>query len=126
MTEDPFYWLSLSLTPGIGCTLIKRLLDRFETPKQVFDASEKELIEIDGLGERVAKEIRKGPSLEQVDRELSLVRQAGARILTLQDPEYPRRLKEIYDPPPLLYVRGEKQRSLARANRNCWRARTCW
>ncbi len=107
MKEDVFHWLGLSLTPGVGSTLIKRLLERFDTPERVFRAPEKELLAIDGLGERVAKEIRKGPSPDQVNRELSLARQAGARIITLEDSEYPRRLKEIYDPPPILYVRGE-------------------
>jgi DNA processing protein len=111
MTEDPFYWLALSLTPGLGCTLIKRLLDQFATPEDVFQAPERALLEIEGLGERVAREIRKGPSVERVERELSLVRETGARILTPDDSEYPPRLKEIYDPPAVLYVRGEIKES---------------
>ena len=42
-----------------------------------------------------------------MERELALVKEAGANLLTLHDPSYPGRLKEIYDPPPVLYVRGE-------------------
>ena len=61
MVDEVFYWLALSLTPGIGSILIKRLLDRFKTPEAVFHAPVKELLKIEGLGEKVAEEIRKGP-----------------------------------------------------------------
>jgi DNA processing protein len=67
----------------------------------------KELSKIEGLGEKVAQEIRKGPLEKVVERELSLLREVGGRVITLKDEEYPKRLKDIYDPPALLYVRGE-------------------
>ena len=107
MAEEVFYWLALSLTPGIGSTLMRRLLDRFNTPEAVFHAPMKELSKIEGLGEKVAQEIRKGPLEKAVERELSLLREVGGRVITLKDEEYPTRLKDIYDPPALLYVRGE-------------------
>ena len=110
MAEDVSYWLALSLTPGLGSILIKRLLERFRTPEAVFRASVKELSGIEGLGEKVADEIRKGPQKEMVERELSLLERAGGKIITLKDDDYPRRLKDIYDPPALLYVRGELRR----------------
>jgi len=106
MAEEVFYWLALSLTPGIGSTLMRRLLDRFNTPEAVFHAPMKELSKIEGLGEKVAQEIRKGPLEKVVERELSLLREVGGRVITLKDEEYPKRLKDIYDPPALLYVRG--------------------
>ncbi len=110
MAEDIFYWLALSLTPGLGSILIKRLLERFQTPEAVFHASARELAGIEGLGEKVAGEIQKGPQKKAVERELSLLKGAGGRIITLKDDEYPKRLKDIYDPPALLYVRGELRR----------------
>ncbi len=107
MAEEAFYWLALSLTPGIGSTLMRRLLDRFKTPEAVFHAPQKELLKIEGLGEKVAQEIRKGPLEKVVERELYLLREIGGRVITLKDEEYPKRLRDIYDPPALLYVRGE-------------------
>ena len=107
MAEEVFYWLALSLTPGIGSTLMRRLLDRFNTPEAVFHAPMKELSKIEGLGEKVVQEIRKGPLEKVVERELSLLREVGGRVITLKDEEYPKRLRDIYDPPALLYVRGE-------------------
>jgi DNA processing protein len=107
MAEEAFYWLALSLTPGVGSTLMRRLLDRFKTPEAVFHAPRKELLEIEGLGEKVAQEIRKGPLEKAVEKELHLLREVGGRLITLKDEEYPKRLGDIYDPPALLYVRGE-------------------
>ena len=110
MAEDIFYWLALSLTPGVGSVLIKRLLDRFKTPEIVFHASVKDLMKIEGLGEKVAGEIQKGPLEKSVKRELSLLEKVGGKIIAFNDDAYPRRLKDIYDPPALLYVRGELRR----------------
>jgi DNA processing protein len=107
MAEEIFYWLALSLIPGIGSILIQRLLERFKTPEAVFLAPMKELLKIEGLGKKVAGEILKGPLEKGVERELSLLKEVGGKILTLKDDDYPRRLKDIYDPPALLYVRGE-------------------
>jgi DNA processing protein len=110
MVDEVFYWLALSLTPGIGSILIKRLLDCFKTPEAVFHAPVKELLKIEGLGEKVAEEIRKGPVEKAVERELFLLREVGGKIVTLKDDGYPKRLRDIYDPPALLYVRGELKR----------------
>ncbi len=107
MVDDAFYWLGLSLTPGVGSILIKRLLDRFKTPEAVFHAPMKELLRIEGLGERVAGEIRKGPLEKAVEKELNLLKGLGGTILTFKEDAYPKRLRDIYDPPALLYVRGE-------------------
>ena len=107
MVEEIFYWLALSLIPGVGSTLIKRLVDQFDNPEAVFQAPMKELLRIEGLGEKVALEIRKGPLEKTVERELSLLKEVGGTILTLKDDAYPKRLRDIYDPPAVLYVRGE-------------------
>jgi DNA processing protein len=110
MAEDVFYWLALSLIPGVGSILLKRLLDRFKTPEAVFQEPLEELLSIEGLSEKVAREIRKGPLEKEVDKELYLLKEVGGEIVTLRDDSYPKRLRDIYDPPALLYVRGELKR----------------
>jgi len=115
MAEDIFYWLALSLTPGVGSILIKRLLDRFGTPEAVFRAPLKELLKIEGLGEKGAGVIRKGPSEKAVKRELSLLEKTGGKVVISRDDDYPKRLKDIYDPPALLYLRGELKKEDALA-----------
>ncbi len=106
MTEAQYYWIALNAVPGVGSILMKRLLERFHSPKAVFQASLKELIEVEGLGEKVASEIRKGPAEEMVRRELTLAEKVGAKVLTMEDEEYPARLRTLYDPPAVLYIRG--------------------
>jgi DNA processing protein len=115
MAEDLFHWLALNLVPGVGSTLFKRLLDRFKTPEAVFRASAKDLRMIEGLAEKVVQAIGQGPFEKEVERELYLLKEVGGCILTLNNESYPERLKNIYDPPPLLYVRGEIQKEDALA-----------
>jgi len=106
MTQDLFHWLALSLTPGVGSVLFKRFLERFETPEEVFRASAVDLLSVEGVGERIVEEIQKGSFEKKVERELSLLRRVGGTIVTSGDETYPSRLKNIYDPPPVLYMRG--------------------
>ena len=107
MAEETSYWVALSLVPGVGSVLFKRLLDQFRTPAAVFKTSSKELLKVEGVGEKVANEIQKGPSEKKVEREFRLLKEVGGMILTFEDDLYPMRLKEIYDPHPLLYMRGD-------------------
>jgi DNA processing protein len=106
MREEIFYWLGLSLVPGVGAVLYKRLLERFNDPGSVFQASREELLGVEGMGQRAAEAILRGPFEKEVERELYLLQKVNGTLLTLHGEAYPRRLKAIYDPPPLLYVRG--------------------
>ncbi len=107
MCGEIFHWVALSLIPGVGSVLFKRLLDQFVSPEAVFKAPLAELLRVEGVGEKVARAIQKGADRAQVDREMRLLREAGGTVLTFRDALYPGRLRQIYDPPPLLYVRGE-------------------
>lgn len=105
--EESLYWLGLSLTPGVGAVLFKRLLERFETPEAVFRAPLKDLVRIEGVGEKLGGEIKKGFPEKRVEDELRRLEEAGGSFLTWRNKAYPRRLLEIEDPPPVLYIRGE-------------------
>src|SRR5512133_2625503 len=99
-------WVALSLTPSLGASRCRRLVEHFDTVENVFRASLTEL-EAVGLDAAAAQAIALGKSLEQANDALARAAQVGARVLPLSDPEYPVRLKQIYDPPVVLYVRGE-------------------
>lgn len=99
-------WFCLKSVPGIGNHLFKRLIDRFELPEMVFQASEEELIQIEGIAPRQAAGIQKFRAPDRIRRELDRIDQKGLCITTLADPEYPSLLREIPDPPPFLYVSG--------------------
>ena len=107
--DDRFYWLALNAIPGFGPVLIKALLDRFGHPKRIFEASRRELARVDGIGERLAGMIKETDIRGTVHRELKLIEKLNASIVTIKDPSYPNNLRQIYDSPPLLYVRGDLQ-----------------
>jgi len=99
------YWLALALTPGLGPSRIKKLIEQYGTAERVFHAS---LTELEATGMRAvsAQSIATGNSLELAQQECAKAVEARARIISLSDPEYPQRLKEIYDPPVILFVKG--------------------
>ncbi len=99
------YWLALSLTPGLGPTRIRKLIEHYGTAEKVFQASLTEL-EATGMPAVSAQSIATGKSLELAQQECEKAVEAGAKIISLSDPEYPSRLKEIYDPPVILFVKG--------------------
>jgi DNA processing protein len=100
------YWLAVLLTPGVGARLAAELLKHFGSPEKIFAAPLTEL-EACGLPPSVAQTIASGAPLKAAEKELEKVRQHGCRLLAWDEPEYPALLKEIYDPPVLLYARGD-------------------
>ena len=98
-------WLALTLTPGLGPTRAKRLVEFFGGVEGVFRASLTEL-EAAGLPAGAAQSLATGRSIELAQDELARAGSAGIRIVSLDDPECPQELRQIYDPPLLLYVRG--------------------
>jgi DNA processing protein len=103
--EDTLQWLALTLTPGLGPTRARRLVEHMGTVAAVFRASLTEL-EATGLLAVTAQALGTGKSLELAQEEIARTMTAGVWLVSLDDPAYPPRLKQIYDPPLILYVRG--------------------
>ena len=98
-------WLALSLTAGLGPTRARKLVEHFGDPGAVFRASLTEL-ESTGIQAVSAQSLATGKSAELAREEIARATAAGATLISLDDPAYPPRLKEIYDPPLALYARG--------------------
>ena len=98
-------WIALNMTPGIGPRAAAKLLERFGSAEAVYHAQRVELEKLRLLPEAVdsiiAQDLR-----EKAEIELLNVRKIGADILVLDDGVYPSLLREIYDPPIALYVKG--------------------
>jgi DNA processing protein len=103
--EEELYWLALKLVPGLGTRTSLKLRDRFRTPQAIFRASRTEL-ESAGVSGAVAQSVASGISFEEGAAQHQKVAESGAEIVTLNDPRYPQRLREIFDPPILLFARG--------------------
>jgi DNA processing protein len=100
-------WLRLAAVPGVGCVLGARLLDAFGSPAQIFAASRAAVAAVCGAHVADAIDAPAPPSSPgQVTRTLEWLAKPGNSILTLHDPAYPRMLREIHDPPLLLYAVG--------------------
>ena len=97
----------LNMIPGIGSITIKRLLDAFGSAKYIFRESLERLVCVDGISLKMAKKVKEALQSIDLDKELQLAKQNNIGIVTILDKEYPGNLKEIYDPPCVLYVKGE-------------------
>jgi DNA processing protein len=103
--EEELYWLALKLVPGLGTRTSAKLLDRFRTPQAIFRASRTEL-ESAGVSGAVAQSIASGITFEDAAAQHDKMAEAAAAVITLGDPRYPQRLREIFDPPIVLFARG--------------------
>ena len=106
-SETSMQWLALALTPGLGPTKARRVIEFFGGVQALFRASLTEL-EASGLRAVSAQSLGTGRSMELAQDEVGKVAAADARIVSLDDPGYPTQLKQIYDPPLILYVRGNE------------------
>ena len=97
----------LSLVSGVGPLLRKALLERFGTPAAVLAASKDELQAVDGIGPKIAARILAAHEEIDAEAELQMAAENGIDVLTEADDDYPRPLRQIHDPPGVLFRRGQ-------------------
>ena len=100
------YWLWLTRLPGLSNQSRLSLLRHFGTPENIYFAEEPELALVEGLDRQQAA-LLSNHALDGAERVLERCQKLNFHLLTLQDANYPERLRNIYDPPCLLYVRGQ-------------------
>jgi DNA processing protein len=101
-------WLAIALTQGLGPTRARKLVDHFGGAEAVLRASLTEL-ESTGIQAVSAQSLATGKSAELAREEMARAAAAEVTVICFEDPTYPPRLKEIYDPPLVLYVRGSAE-----------------
>ncbi len=103
--------LTLLLTPGLGPTLVNRCVDAFGSAAATLDTGSQRLAAVNGIGPKRASSIRAGiDDLRRngaVDEEKRLIEEHRVRLIARNEDAYPKLLRHIPDPPPMLYVRGE-------------------
>ncbi len=100
-------FLAVNLIRGVGPRLQALLLERFQTPAGILSARPEQLAEVPGIGRKILEEIREYNHLDQARRELQECEQQQISILTRDCESYPPALKEIADPPLVLYQKGK-------------------
>ena len=98
--------VALSLVPGVGPGRARALLAAFGSARGVLEAPASRLVRVEGVGRATAEAIRAERDDAAVDDPLRRADAVGARLVALGDDEYPAPLRQIYDPPPFLWVRG--------------------
>jgi DNA processing protein len=105
--SDLRYWIALSMLPEVGPVGAGKLLSAFGTPEKIFDARVKDLLAVDGIGISRAKSITGFSSWGTVEKQIKVIEREGMQAVHIGDSAYPEMLREIDDPPVVVYVRGD-------------------
>ncbi|MCU0772804.1 MAG: DNA-processing protein DprA [Verrucomicrobia bacterium] len=100
-------WVALNLIEGLGPVRVRQLLEHFGETPAILAASRSQLARVRGIGEDTAEAIARWETTTDLAGELQRMEAFGCRAVIQSDPEYPASLREIYDPPLLLYVKGD-------------------
>lgn len=103
---EKIYQIALSRIKGVGYVLLQKLITQFGSAQAVFQHTYATLVQVPGVGKRLAQAIQTGATLTQAEQCLKAHEKANIRLITPWDPDYPVRLKHIYGVPTLLYLRG--------------------
>lgn len=107
MNDELLYRLALPLVPQIGCVHANTLVQHFGSAKDIFLAKKKLLEKVDGIGEARARAIKEFSAFRLAEEEILFIGKYKITPLFLTDATYPKRLLNCYDPPTVLYYRGE-------------------
>lgn len=107
--EELKYWLWLSKIKGLGSIKIQKLLEKYKTPQKIYSLNIEELIKIEGIGEKIAKEILNKKYKENLKEQVNYLNRNNIELITFKDKKYPEKLKKIYDMPICLYVKGNTE-----------------
>ncbi|MBI5773625.1 MAG: DNA-protecting protein DprA [Verrucomicrobia bacterium] len=99
--------IALNMIEHVGPVRLRQLLDFFGGPAAILAASKDQLLRVRGIGADTAESIAKWEGSVDLSGELQRIREFGCHVLTQQDEHYPELLRQIYDPPIVLYVKGE-------------------
>ncbi len=106
MHQDIIYYLALTQVPQIGPVLAKNLLTGFPDARSIFTAPKKELIAVAGISDAKASAIVHFNAWQLCESELKFCEKHDIKVLSLQDAAYPSRLLQCYDPPTVLFYKG--------------------
>ena len=109
MEEDKRYWIWFSLIKGLGSKRKQKLLEIYKSPKQIYNLKRNELLKIGGIGKQTVDNILDKSVKEAVDKHISYMWKNNIDIISIVDKNYPQNLKEIYDMPISLYIKGNKE-----------------
>ena len=103
------YWIWFSLIPNLGSIKKQELLKIYENPERIFFLKENELLKVKGIGENTVKSILDKNIRNNIYKHIDYMSKNNIDIISIIDKEYPNKLKQIYDFPISLYIKGNKE-----------------
>ena len=103
------FWVWFSLVKGLGPRRKLKLLELYKEPETIYNLSKEELLKIKGIGEELASNIINSKNEKLIEYHLEYMKQNNIDIINIFENSYPQNLKEIYDPPVSLYIKGNKE-----------------
>lgn len=107
MDENGKYWLGLKLLCDYDNRLLSNLLEYFKTPEKAWEAHSRDLKKVKGITMAQVAKIKSRRDAIDIDAEIDRLKQLGIGMITLDDHCYPELLRQIFDPPPVLFYGGE-------------------
>lgn len=107
--EKKKYWIWLSLINGLGAIKKKKLLEIYEIPEKIYGLKKEELLEIEGIGEKLADKILNEEIRKSIPKHIEYMQKNNIDIININENDYPQLLKQIYDAPISLYIKGNKK-----------------
>jgi DNA processing protein len=109
MNASKIYQVAINLLPGIGNLLARQLISYCGSSENVFLLSKKKLMQIPGIGCKIANSIQNQSTFQAAQEIISKCEGYNIRILHFTDEDYPQRLKQLYDAPDLLFYKGNSK-----------------
>ncbi|CAN5209254.1 DNA-processing protein DprA [soil metagenome] len=104
--DERVYQVALCLLPGIGPVTAKRLVSHCGSASEVFRQKKRQLLKIPHIGEATAGALKNSAVLQKAEKELKLAEKNNIQVLFYKDKNYPKRLKQCYDSPAILFYKG--------------------
>ena len=103
------YWIWLSRLENVGSIKLQKLLDIYKTPSRIWDLKKEELLKVEGIGEKSVDEIINIKYRKNLDYIVRYMEENQIELIHISSKYYPEKLKDIYDKPMVLYVKGNKE-----------------
>ncbi len=109
MLEDKKYWVWFSIIKNLGIRRKQKLLEIYKSPERIYYLNKNDLLKISGIGKQTVDNILDESTKEAVDKHILYMWKNNIDIISIVDKSYPQNLKQIYDPPISLYIKGNKE-----------------
>lgn len=107
--ENKKYWIWFSLIKNLGARRKLKLLEIYKNPEKIYNLKKNELLKIEGIGEKIVQNILDGNIKRNINKYIAYMEKNDIDIISITEEKYPEILKEIYDPPISLYIKGNTE-----------------